>query len=75
LIHQPVAQFVGGEFAPPESAIVFWVGCVLWATVPETSVHKQCEPRLPENKIRFTENFLIPPPAGNAMSPKKFYRS
>ena len=40
--------------------------------MPKTAVHKDCEPQLPENKIGFAKDFLIPPPAGDLVSAKQF---
>jgi hypothetical protein len=62
-VHEPVAGDVAGEFLFPESAIAFWLCRMLWATVPETAIHKNREFELWKNKIRFAEDFLMPPPA------------
>src|ERR1017187_1456647 len=40
------------------------------ATVPKTTVHKNCELFLMKNKIRFADDFLISTPAGNLVCPE-----
>jgi len=40
---------------------------MFWAAMPETTIHKNCEPRLLENEIRLASQLLMPPPAGDAM--------
>ena len=52
-IHQSVAGLVASEFLLPERSIIYRLGRVFWATVPETAVNEECEPHLPEYKIRF----------------------
>jgi len=42
------------------------------AAVPETAVHKKCEPRMPKNKIGLAEDPLIPAPAYDAMLSEQF---
>jgi hypothetical protein len=48
VIHQPVTGIIRSQFPPPEHAIVPRPGCVLGTAKPETAIHKECEPRLPE---------------------------
>jgi hypothetical protein len=50
--HESVAILVCGKFATPKCSIIFRLGFVFGTTVPETTVHEQCEPCLPENKVR-----------------------
>ena len=50
--HQEVARLVAGEFIFPEHAVAFWLRSVLGTTVPETTVHKKCEPDFWKNEIR-----------------------
>ena len=69
-VHQAVARLVPRKFLFPKSAPGGGLCSVLRTAVPETAVNKKCEPRLPENKIRFAENFLIPPPAGDVVTAK-----
>ena len=47
-----VALLVHRKFPLPERGVGFGLGCVSRTAVPETAVHKNREPRLPENKIR-----------------------
>ena len=51
-IYNPVAGFVPCQFLFPESGIIRRFGRVPGAAVPEATVHEQCEPHLPEYKIR-----------------------
>jgi len=50
--HQGIAPFVVAEFLPPERRIVFGLGRVFGATVPETTVHENGEPLPGKDKIR-----------------------
>jgi len=50
--NQPVTRPVAGEFVFPEGAVACWLRSVPGAAMPETAVHEECEPHLPENKIR-----------------------
>ena len=70
LIHQPVAGFVRGQFPMPERAIVFWLRCVLRATVPETTIHKDRELGFWKDEIWFAEYRLMPAPAGDFVPTK-----
>jgi hypothetical protein len=70
--YKPVARNIAREFVFPERGIVFWFCSMLWTAVPETTVHKQCEPHLPENEIGLAKDFLIPPPAGDFVPAKEF---
>ena len=54
----------------PERPIVFWLGRVLGAAMPETTVHKDCEPGLWKNEIRFTDYRLMTPPSGDFVPTK-----
>ena len=67
LVHQPVAGLVAGEFLFPKRTVAGGLRAVLGTTMPETPVHKQCQPVPPKKKIRFAENILIPSPAGDAV--------
>lgn len=66
-IHSPVAGFVGGEFLFPERTVANGNFAVTGAAMPETAVHKKRQPVSPKKKVRFAENFLIPPPAGDVV--------
>lgn len=67
-VHQPVTLLVPGKLAPPERAVVLGLRFMLWTAMPETAVHKHRELELGKNEVRLAEHFLIPPPAGNAVS-------
>jgi hypothetical protein len=69
--NEPVTRLVAGNLIAPERRIVLGLGAMLGTTMPETTIHKQCEPHLPENKIRLAEYFLIPPPASDLVSSEK----
>lgn len=66
-----IPHLVCHEFLPPESCVVFGLSHVLWATMPETAIHKHRKSELGKNEIRFTKDGLMPPPAGNTVVPKK----
>jgi len=70
-VHQPVAGLVAGELLLPKRTVAGGLRAMPGTPMPETAVHKHCEPRLPENKIRFAEDFLIPPPSGDLIAPEK----
>ena len=44
--HERIAPFVRAEFLPPEHGVVLRLRPVLGTTMPETTVHEHCEPRL-----------------------------
>ncbi len=71
-VHEPVAGDVSGKFVLPERAVAFGLRAVLGAAVPETAVHEHRQFEFWENEVRFPEDFLIPPPAPNLVSPEKF---
>ena len=64
-IHLAVPELVGGEFPFPEGPIAGRGAGMFGAGVPETAVHEHHHPRLAKDEIRFAEDFLIPPPAGD----------
>lgn len=72
LIHQPVTGLVRGQFAPPERAIVLWLGRVFGAGMPEAAVHENCQPCLQKNEIRFAEHVQMTPPAGDFVPTQQF---
>ena len=63
--HQCVALFVSRKLPPPEGTIVLGSCFMLGTAMPETAVHKKRELGFLENEIWLSENFLIPPPAGD----------
>src|ERR1035438_2741536 len=74
-VHDPVTGFVTSKFLFPEGAMVRRLGRVLGTAMPETTVHEQREPHLPEHEIRpYFEfllsafrfpNFKMPPPSSD----------
>jgi hypothetical protein len=54
-VDQLVARFVRGKFPTPERAVVFGLGGVLWAAVPETAVHENGKAHLAENEVGFAK--------------------
>jgi hypothetical protein len=50
--HQKIPRPVAGKFILPKRAVAFRLRCMPRTAVPETAVHKQSQPRPPENKIR-----------------------
>ena len=69
-VHQAVARFVARKFLFPKSVSGGGLCSVLRTAVPETAVNKHRQFNFRKNKIRFAENFLIPPPAGDAVTAK-----
>ena len=67
---QPVTRFIGDQFPSPEGLIGLGFRRVLRAAMPKTTVNKNGQAFPTENKIRFTKDFLIPPPTLNTMLPK-----
>lgn len=69
--HQPVTGLIAGNFFAPECRIALGLCSVFGAAVPKTAIHENGQPVLPENEVRFAEDFLVPPPAGDAVRPEK----
>ncbi len=67
---QRIAFFISGKFSQPEGAVSLWLRAVLGAAVPETAVHEHRQFEFWENEVRFPEDFLIPPPAGDFVPAK-----
>ena len=70
--HNSIARFVCGQLATPEFPVVLRFGRVLRAAMPETAVHKHRELELLKNEVRLAEDFLITPPASDAIRPENF---
>jgi hypothetical protein len=62
-----VALTVASDLLVPKFPVRFRAAITAGATVPKTAVHKDSQPVPPKKKIRFTENILIPPPAGDVV--------
>jgi hypothetical protein len=71
LVHQPVARAVPLKFFPPEGPVVFGLGRVPGAAVPEAAVHKDRQADLGKNEVGFAKDGLIPPPAGEAVASQR----
>ena len=68
--HQTITHLIHLQFSFPEQTIVGRQVEMFRTTVPETTVHENRELEFRENEIRFSEDFLIPPPAGDVMRPQ-----
>jgi hypothetical protein len=68
--HKPISSLIRSKFLSPVSAAPCGMTGMLWTTMPKTSVHKDCQPRLPENKIRFTKYRLVATPASDVKPAK-----
>jgi len=66
-VHVAVTGLVANNLSIPILFIGTWPAIALRATMPETSVHKHRDFLPAENKIRFSKNWLIPPPTSNAV--------
>ena len=66
-VHAAVAGLIRDKLLFPERTVASGNFAMLGAAVPETAVHKNRQPVSPKKKIRFAENLLIPPPAGDAV--------
>jgi hypothetical protein len=71
-IYQTVSGLVCSEFLLPESAVGRRGGGMFRAGVPETAVHEDNQARFPKDEIRFAEDSLISPPAGDAVRTQQF---
>ena len=52
LVHKPVTGLVAGKFLLPKRTVAGGLRAMLGTIMPEAAIHKNREPRLPENKIR-----------------------
>jgi hypothetical protein len=71
-IDEQVPPPVTLDFMTPIFAIGLWVAQMLWASVPETAIHKNGEPVLAENKIRASQQGQMSAPAFDPMPPENF---
>jgi hypothetical protein len=69
--YQTVTATVCRELLFPKLSIIYRNIRVFWAAMPKTSVHEYGDALLAKYKIRFSKNWLVPPPALNAMFPKE----
>lgn len=65
--HQPVTSLIRFEFYPPIIPAFCGVARVLWAAMPETTVHKNCKSGAPENEIGLANQLLVTPPTCDAL--------
>ena len=72
--HKPVSPPIRRKFLSPVSATPCGMPGMLRTTMPETAVHKDRLPRLPENKIRFTKYRLIATPTCDVKPAKQLYQ-
>ena len=70
--HQNIARFVTGEFIFPKRAVACWFCSMLGTAMPETTIYEDCQLEFWKDEIRFAEDFLIPPPAGDFIPPETF---
>jgi hypothetical protein len=62
--NQQVTGLVCRKFLLPEFRIALGCRCVLRAAMPEAAVHKHCYTKAGKNEVRLSEDWLMPPPAG-----------
>jgi hypothetical protein len=73
--HLTVTFAIPGDFGVPKFPVRVRAAITPGATVPETAVHKEREPHLSENEIRFAKHGLISLPAGDVVTAKKSHQS
>lgn len=69
-VYQRIATFVCGKLLLPEGVIVFRLGCMLRAAMPETTIHEDRQPEFGEDEIGLSEDGLVPPPTRDVMPPE-----
>ena len=74
-VYQPVARAVAIQLPPPKRAIALGHPAMLWATMPEATIHKNRQAGRAENEIGLAKQGLPPPPAGKAVSPEDLGQS
>lgn len=65
-IHETIARLVAGDFFAPEFSVLFGLGGVDWAAVPETTIDENGEAAFGENEIGLAGECAVSPPAGDA---------
>src|SRR5436189_145424 len=73
-VHHPVSRPIPCDLVIPIPLIGVWTAIALRATVPEATIHKHGNALVSENKIRFADKHLPPPPALNARIAKDGYQ-
>lgn len=69
-VYQAVAGLVPRQFLPPENSVRSRLAGVERTCVPEAAVHEDSQPLFLKDEVGLSEHGLIPPPAGNAVSPQ-----
>jgi hypothetical protein len=54
LSHEFVAFPVCGKLAPPEETIAFGLPGMVWAAMPETTIHKNRQSMIPKCEVGFS---------------------
>jgi hypothetical protein len=70
--HSSVSFPVVGDFSIPKLLIAARAFVALWATVPETPIHKNDNALAPKSKIRLAKQRLVASPARDMELPKYF---
>ena len=66
-IDEQVALTIAPEFFTPEKGVAGGAAAMSRAAMPETTIHKEGHALSAENEVRFAEERLVPPPAGDAV--------
>jgi hypothetical protein len=64
---KPISLFIALNFLAPVSPILFRSTPVFWTAVPETPIHKNCDPIFAKNKIWLSQQRRMTPPTINSM--------
>jgi hypothetical protein len=67
-----IPERVGCELLSPKWPVVDWQIGVLWASMPETTIHENNDALPAKGEIRFSKMFLSATPAGDGVRSKKF---
>lgn len=70
-IDNPVPRPICRQLLAPEKTVVFRFRRVLWAGMPETTIHKNHQPQFPKHKIRLPKNRMMSPPPRNLVPPQQ----
>lgn len=73
-VHAAITSLVGGKFLFPKSPVAGRGMAMFRAPVPETAVHKNCEPCFRKCKVRLSKQGLIATPAGDVVAAQKFHQ-
>jgi len=67
-VHKTITHLVPCQLLSPESTIGSRLCSVARAAVPEATIHKNGKLEFWKNEIRFAEDRLMPPPAGDVVT-------